>query len=325
MSKRPSAWEQLIGERDWSLRSWLRDHARTLAETASFVSQRLGTSMVVWLLVGIALALPGGLRLVQMNMQVLGADWQGRLGMTIYFVPATPAAVIDEVRATLAEDPVVDKLSLKSADEALQEFLAEGSQTDVIRSALALIDDNPLPASIKVMIKTEGELGELDRLQVQYSRHVHVDEAVLERTWLERLRDMTQIVQRLGALLAVLFGVAAVLVTGASVRLAIEARLEELRVLHLVGATPRQIRRPFLYFGAFYGLGGAVIAAMLLALALSVIEQPLETLLGSYQVPLRVVGFDAEFLGRLLLVGGALGVFGARLAASQRIRDLESA
>jgi cell division transport system permease protein len=114
-----------------------------------------------------------------------------------------------------------------------------------------------------------------------------------------------------------------VLVTATSVRLAIEARLDELRVQKLVGATDRQIRRPFLYFGAFYGVGGGLIAAMLLSLCLVAIESPLTALLGSYGQQLETAGFNPAFLLALLIVGGALGVVGSLVAAAQRLRDLE--
>ena len=123
--------------------------------------------------------------------------------------------------------------------------------------------------------------------------------------------------------LGVLFGVGAVLVTATSVRLAIESRLDELRVLKLVGATDRQIRRPFLYFGAFYGLGGAVVAAMLISISLVIVETPLTNLLGSFSENLEMAGFDPIFLLWLLLVGACLGIAGALLAATQRLKDLE--
>ena len=131
-----------------------------------------------------------------------------------------------------------------------------------------------------------------------------VSEVVVEKTWLERVSDISAVVSRLGVILGVLFGVGAVLVTSTSVRLAIEARLEELKVLKLIGATERQMRRPFLYFGAFYGLGGGLIAAMLISLCLVIVEAPLSSLIGSYSQELDLVGFDPMFLGSLLLIGG---------------------
>ncbi|MFB3104546.1 MAG: cell division protein FtsX, partial [Pseudomonadales bacterium] len=146
---------------------------------------------------------------------------------------------------------------------------------------------------------------------------------VVEKTWLERVADISRVVNRLGVVLGVLFGIGAVLVTTTSVRLAIEARLDELRVLKLVGASDSQIRRPFLYFGALYGLGGGLVAAMLISLGLVVIETPLTNLLGSFDQDLQLAGFDPRFLAVLLGFGGILGVSGAILAARQRLRSLE--
>ncbi len=124
-------------------------------------------------------------------------------------------------------------------------------------------------------------------------------------------------------MLAVLFGLGAVLITATSVRLAIEARLEEIRVLKLVGATDAQMRRPFLYFGLVYGLGGALVAAMLISLCLLVIEAPLSDLLGSYGQELELAGFNLAFLGVLFAVAAVLGVSGALLAARERLSNLE--
>ena len=130
-------------------------------------------------------------------------------------------------------------------------------------------------------------------------------------------------VSRLGVILALLFGLGAVLVTASSVRLAIEARLDELRVLLMVGATPGQVRRPFLYFGAIYGFGGGVIAAMLIAVTLVILESPLQSLLGSYDQELDMAGLNPAFLAFILLLGIALGVLGALIAVRQRLNDLE--
>ena len=49
------------------LLSRARDHLRIARDTGRFISERLGTSLLVWLLVGIALALPAGLYLLQVK------------------------------------------------------------------------------------------------------------------------------------------------------------------------------------------------------------------------------------------------------------------
>ena len=111
--------------------------------------------------------------------------------------------------------------------------------------------------------------------------------------------------------------------TATSVRLAIEGRLEELKVMKLVGASDGQVRRPFLYLGMLYGLGGGVLAAMLLSVGLTVVEAPLTSLLGSFEVDFEPAAFGVRFLAILLGAGTVLGVTGALLAVRQRRASLD--
>ncbi len=284
-----------------------------------FVSTRLGTSLLVWLLVGIALALPAGLLLLQLNLADMTTAWDGRPGLSVYFDLGVDSETVAAVAAELAERDEIEHVRVTSSAEALEEFQSYTSLAD----ALDLLNENPLPASLRATLVPGSSLADLDLVAGMVGGVRGVAEVVVEKTWLERVIDISRVVSRLGMILGVLFGVGAVLVTATSVRLAIEARLEELRVLKLVGATDRQIRRPFLYFGAFYGLGGGLVAAMLISLCLVAIETPLSNLLGSYGREVETTGFDPIFLSGLLLMGGFLGVAGALLAARQRLTDLE--
>ena len=63
----------------------LRDHARVARESLEYLSSRLATSLLVWLLIGIALALPAGLYLLQQNLASMTGEWQGRPGVSVYF------------------------------------------------------------------------------------------------------------------------------------------------------------------------------------------------------------------------------------------------
>ena len=297
----------------------LRDHARIFRETCRFVAERLGTSLLVWLLVGIALALPAGLYLLQVNLAAMTAAWEGRPGLSVYFTLGAPEGAVRALAERLGEAPAVAGVTVTTADQALEEFQRHAEIDD----ALALLEDNPLPASLRATLDAGATSADLDALAALAGEAEAVAEVVVEKTWLERVTDITRVVSRLGVMLAVLFGLGAVLITATSVRLAIEARLEEVRVLKLVGASDGQMRRPFLYFGLVYGLGGGLVAAMLISLCLLVIEGPLSELLGSYGQQLDLAGFDLAFLGALFAIAAVLGVSGALVAVRQRLTDLE--
>ena len=303
----------------WYPTAWFRDHLRVSVESFYFVSARLGTSVLVWLVVGIALALPAGLWILQENMLRASAGWEGRPGLSLYFSEGAEEAEIAQAAQRLRDSVGIDGVTVISADDALDDFKAHTGLGD----ALALLGENPLPASMTARFAENISAVAVEALVEKARVLPGVAEVVFEKTWLERLRDLSTVVSRLGAVWAGLFGVGAVLVTASSVRLAIESRLDELRVLKMVGATQGQIRRPFLYFGALYGFGGGVIAAMLIAITLVVIEPPLQSLLGSYQAQLDLAGFGLGFLGVLLMVASLLGVAGSMLAVRQRLKNLE--
>lgn len=299
--------------------AWCRDHVRVARESARFVSLRIGTTLLVWLLVGIALALPGGLYLLQANLGAMSAGWEGRPGLSVYFELGAPTDAVESLAALLGTRTEVESVAVITAAEALEEF----QQYSGVADALEMLEDNPLPASLRATLKLRSDPAALEALAKSLQGETGVAEVVVERTWLERISDISQVVRRLGGMLGVLFGIGALLVTATSVRLAIETRLEELRVLKLVGATDAQIRRPLLYFGALYGLGGGLFAAMIISLGLVLIEEPLTQLAGSYGQDLEVVAFDGAFLLAILGIGAFLGVLGAVVAARQRLAGLE--
>jgi cell division transport system permease protein len=301
------------------MRAWAMDHYLVAADTLVYVSARLGTSLLVWLLIGIALALPGALYLLQANLAAMLEGWEGRPGLTVYFNADAELAEAEAVQETLTGHAGIQRLTLVTPEQALAAFQGFAGLSD----ALAGLERNPLPISLRVTVGDGLAAGELDELAYRLRQDPAVDEVSIERSWLERLQAMTELVRRLGLVLTVLFGLGAVLVTSTSVRLAIESRLEELKVMKLVGATDAYIRRPFLYCGLFYGLGGAVVGGMVISTLLLVLEPPLTRLFGSYGTPPEVIGLAPLFFVALLLLGAVLGVGGALLAARQRLVRLE--
>ena len=73
-------------------------------------------------------------------------------------------------------------------------------------------------------------------------------------------------------------GLSVILVVGNTIRLDILNRPREVEVMKLVGATDGFARRPFLYSGVWYGLGGGIGAVLVVAVAVAVLARPLDHL-----------------------------------------------
>ena len=286
-------------------------------DVLDFTSSRVGTSLLVWTLVGIALALPASLMLAQANLSRLTADWGGRPGISVYFELGAKDAALLAVR--LDERPEVESVRLTTQDEALREFLAYTN----LHEALADLETNPLPASLRVTLRVDAKPTALDEMAARLRQENGVAEVVVERTWVQRINAAASLAERLGIAMGALFAIGALLITSTTVRLAIEAQLDELKVMMLVGASNAQIRRPFLYFGAFYGAGGGLFAAMLVSVALLFLEAPLRELIGSFDETLELRGFDWLFVLGLFAIGGAIGIIGAMLAVRQRLSRVD--
>jgi len=121
--------------------------------------------------------------------------------------------------------------------------------------------------------------------------------------------------------LSALLGLGAALVVGNTVRLDIQARREEIGVLQLLGASDGFIRRPFVYLGAWYGLGAGVIALGLIGICGLALRAPLAGLSQSYGSPFVLHGLDAFHSVMVLLGTTILGWLGAWLVTGHFLRQ----
>ncbi len=297
----------------------LREHRRVSVDSLVFVSERLGTTLLVWLLIGIALALPATLYLLQSNLGAVADEWRGRPGLSVYFEVGAGSDPAHTLRRQLLALPEIGQAWVVTPEQALDEFRGSVAVAD----ALELLGENPLPASLRATLADGVPAARLGALAEQAAAAKAVEEVVVEKLWLQRLAALSAMVDRLAWMLAALFGVGAALITSSSVRLAIEARLTELRVQRLVGAATAFVRRPFLYLGAIYGFGGGIIAAMLIAAALLALEGPLGAVFDSYGGKLELQWMGPDFMVALLGISGFLGIAGAFIASRQRLRSLE--
>ena len=83
------------------------------------------------------------------------------------------------------------------------------------------------------------------------------------------------------------------------------------------------MRRPFLYTGLLYGLAGAVLAVLLVALGLALLNAPVTRLAESYGSAFRLLTPTPRDVALLLGAGSLLGIVGAGLAAARHLARIE--
>jgi cell division transport system permease protein len=99
-------------------------------------------------------------------------------------------------------------------------------------------------------------------------------------------------------------------------------RRTEIEVMKLVGATDGFARRPFLYSGVWYGLGGGLLALALCTAAVGLLSGPVERLAGLYDSAFQLRGLGLTGGVAVLALAMMLGWLGSWLAATRHIRAI---
>jgi cell division transport system permease protein len=90
-----------------------------------------------------------------------------------------------------------------------------------------------------------------------------------------------------------------------------------------VGASDGFARRPFLYSGIWYGLGGGLMALILVALAAGVLGRPVNELAKLYGSQFHLEGLNFTTAASVLGIAVGLAWLGSWLAATRHIRGID--
>jgi len=121
----------------------------------------------------------------------------------------------------------------------------------------------------------------------------------------------------------VLLAIGVMVIVGNTIRLDIQNRRDEIEVTKLVGGSDAFVRRPFLYSGVWYGLGGSLVALVIVAVTVLVLSGPVQRITGLYGSDFHLTGLSIETTLWLIGAGVALGWVGSFIAASRHLRAIE--
>ena len=303
-----------------NIQAYFARHAQTLlGSLGRIVNQPFATLMTMGV-VAVALALPLLLSLFLSNMSAATGNWNNAFDLSVYMNKKASAARVATVAKQLRQRGDVATVRVITGDQALAEFRDDSG----FGKALDALTDNPLPDTLIVTPTLPASTPQgTDTLKQAIAAIADVQAVQLDTEWVKRLHAMLDILRRVVLLTGGLLGAGVVLIVGNTIRLDILNRRTEIEVMKLVGASDGFTRRPFLYSGVWYGLGGGLMALIMVALAAVILAKPVDTLAKLYgsQFRLRGLGFTTA-VGVLALAVG-LAWLGSWLAATRHIRGIE--
>lgn len=299
--------------------SWLSHHQLVATETLLQLLSRPTASMLTWLVIAISLSLPGLLWMSLSNLSALGDSFRESGQITLYLEQGVSSERGLQMASTLKQYEEIQATVFISAEDALAEF----RQHSGLAEALSLLSENPLPSAILLEPRLGISPEEARSLVKQLESQPGVDTVQLDMEWLGRLRSLLALGQQVVWILGGLLSLAILLVVGNTIRLSIAARVDEIRVIKLVGGTDAYVMRPFLYTGAWFGVVGGVLSWLILTACWLLLHGPVETLASQYGSTYSLSPISAEAALALLFFGTALGWFGAWWSVSRHIGEIE--
>jgi cell division transport system permease protein len=302
------------------VKAWAIRHMQTLVGSLGRLMQQQLATVLTILVIGVALALPACVHLLVANAQAASGNWSRAVDLTVFLKRPTSPEEAQRVAERIRQRRDVAEVELILADAALKEFRRESG----FGSAIDALNQNPLPHTLVVRptaaYTTEASI---TSLAADIRTLPSVDLVQLDTAWVSRLNAILDALRRSLLLAAAVLGIGVMVIVGNTIRLDIQNRRDEIEVAKLVGASDAFVRRPFLYNGVWYGLGGALIAWVIAFVTVAALRQPINRIAVLYGSDFQPTALDAQASGLLLLAGVFLGWLGSYVAATRHLRRIE--
>ena len=303
-----------------NIRAYFARHAQTLIGSLGRIVNQPFATLMTMAVIAVALALPLLLNLFLQNVRSATVNWNDAYDLSVYMDKRAGASRVQATAKQLRQRSDVAAVRVVTAEQALAEFRSDSG----FGKALDALSDNPLPDTLVVTPTLAASTPEgTEALKTAVAAMADVQTVQLDTEWVKRLHAILDILRRVVFLTAGLLGFGIVLIVSNTIRLDILNRRAEIEVMKLVGASDGFARRPFLYSGIWYGLGGGLLALILVWVAAAMLAHPVEHLALLYGSAFRLQGLKLGDGAVVLGLAVGLSWVGSWLAASRHIRAIE--
>jgi cell division transport system permease protein len=223
-----------------------------------------------------------------------------------YLVADAPIEAISAAMGDVQSFPEVQRVDMISPDSALARARRDMAEfRDVFDAAI-------LPPSLQIQLKPGfNDPATVQAVADRLRSYEFVEDVRFPQESVQKLYDIRNVATAAGIVLGIAFAAVAVIIIGATIRMAVLARAKEISIMRLVGATDGFIRRPFVVEGLLKGIAGGLIAFGLTWLTHGIVSRYLEMATSFFPWQTALLG---------VLFGGLIGVLGITLSVGRHLR-----
>ncbi len=244
-----------------------------------------------------------------------------KVDVTVYFATNASEGQVMEVKKAVEALPQVASVVYVSREAALSQFQARHQNDQLTMRALEELGGNPLGASLEIRAKDTSQYEAISTYLInQQAARSDVGAAIEKvnfsqnKTAIDRLTTIIQMSKRLGLVVALVLGLASLLIAFNTIRLAIYTSRDEIGIMNLVGASHWFVRGPFVISGVLYGaISGTIVLLLLYPLTLW-LGPGTERFLGTFNVFTYYIAEFPQFFVVIIGSGIAFGALSSYLA-----------
>lgn len=247
------------------------------------------------------------------GLQSAAALLEQQVELSVYLSDDAKVSQVLELKGRIERDPAVSRVDYVSKDDALKRLREVGTSGSASVGPIEPIGTNPLPASLDIKL---GRAQESQRVSNELRAEIGsgvVTDVIDNPEVVDKLLTITRVLSVGGlAILAMMLFVALFVIVN-TIRIAVQARRDEIEIMQLVGASDRLISAPFVLEGMLVGVLGGLVALLVLAAGSGPVTAALIGFLGILPVSLGA-NFAAQLAAGVLGIALLIGAGGASLS-----------
>lgn len=258
--------------------------------------------------VALSLLILGIFLIMVLNLNNMAEALESQVQISVYLQDNVSDLEVREIGTRISKLPGVTQVLYITKDEAMKRFKTRlGDQQGLLT---ALGDTNPLPNAFEVKVDKPERVKPVAEAVGQLKG---VENAKFGQEVVENLFTLTKMMRVFGLILIAFLAMAALFIISNTIRITVFARRREIAIMKYVGATDWFIRWPFLMEGMILGVGGALIAVLLLGeIYGGLTNQVYQSLAFLPLIP--QYPFITHLSLVLIVVGAAIGALGSTIS-----------
>jgi len=272
-------------------------------------------------IIAISMLIFSAFTLIAFNLASFLKIWEDKIEIIAYLKRETPLKEVESLLKNTSRLEGVDAVRYVSPSDAMAFMEAKlGSQ----RNLLEGIQPGVLPSSFEIQLKKEYRNSTRIKEVVSRLRQFpQIEETQYGQEWVETFSALVHILRVTQWILGGLLLAAMIFIISNTLQLTVSSRREEIEIMHLVGANPAFIQVPFYVEGLIQGFFGAGLAIFFLFLLHKGFFLYIPPSIQTWLAGIPILFLPPETIGRILLGGMVLGIFGSFVASVRFLKYSE--